>query len=444
MLKINLLPRDSGDPEIMPYWNDSVARNSALLWQPMAFEVNKHELKTGSWFSISSSLFSEDHKKELAPIVTVPESVVRSRKFRFYPTADQRQTLRKWFGDSRFTYNRTLSQLKEPGSKASWFGIKTPIMQGLPEWANASPYQVLSVAIRDCCLAVKAAKKKFRETGEFQEVKFKSRKKDQCIFIPKSAVKQTGVYLTMLGELFFAEKIPKAEQDCRLVLQKGRYFLIVPTKIQVQASENQAGICALDPGLRTFLTLYNGTRVEKIGTASFSRIIRLCHALDTLIGCLAKASGARKRRIGKAAGRLRNRIADSISELHHKVAAKLTSEYKVVIIPEFNFHPMSGNLFRKTVRGLATLAHGRFRQILVSHAEKRNCKIVFQNEAYTSKTCSSCGYIQEIGAKPIWKCKSCSHEHDRDANGARGIFLRALRDTSWLQELFLATCISGA
>jgi putative transposase len=299
--------------------------------------------------------------------------------------------------------------------------------------------------MRDACQSISAAKKKFKTTGQFQEVSFRSKRSpNQVAFIPKTGVSEKGAFWTRLGKLLSSEKIPKAGHDCRLVLQSGRYYLIVPRKVETASGENQAGVVALDPGLRTFISAYSERGVEKFGQAAFSRIVRLCYALDDLTGRREKASGSRKCRMKKAQQRLRNRVHDSVSELHHKVAVYLTQTFKVVVIPEFNFHPMAGKLFRKTVRGLATLAHGKFRQVLESHAEKRGCRIHYQNEAYTSKTCSSCGWIQEIGAASKWNCKGCGHAHERDDNGARGIFLRALRDNSWIRELVFGSCISGA
>ena len=63
------------------------------------------------------------------------------------------------------------------------------------------------------------------------------------------------------------------------------------------------------------------------------------------------------------------------------------------------------------------------------------------NEAYTSKTCSWSGEIIDKlgGRKTITGSDSVSM--GRDTNGARGIFLRALRDTSWLRALTYKACI---
>ena len=45
-----------------------------------------------------------------------------------------------------------------------------------------------------------------------------------------------------------------------------------------------------------------------------------------------------------------------------------------------------------------------------------------------AKTCSYCGKIHKIGSKKTMKC-DCGANVDRDLNGARGIYLRALAVT---------------
>jgi putative transposase len=46
------------------------------------------------------------------------------------------------------------------------------------------------------------------------------------------------------------------------------------------------------------------------------------------------------------------------------------------------------------------------------------------DEAYTSKTCSNCGFMNDnLGASKIFKCNICELKIDRDCNGARNIMI---------------------
>ena len=83
----------------------------------------------------------------------------------------------------------------------------------------------------------------------------------------------------------------------------------------------------------------------------------------------------------------------------------------------------------KSVRSLLTYAHYRFQGFLIWKAWQNGKDVILVNEAYTSKTCSWSGeIIENLGGRRI-VTGSDGTRVDRDINGARGIFLRALGDT---------------
>ena len=168
------------------------------------------------------------------------------------------------------------------------------------------PYLVKSIAIRDACIAVREAKRRYRETGKVHEVKFRSRKSPvQSVYIPATAIKDRGVYHTMLGDMRYAEALPSPVKDSRLVLRDGRYHLHVSTEAPVQQVENQGRIVALDPGVRTFQTFYAEEAVGQFGDRACGRIQRLCQHLDNLLSKADAAPHHRKRNLYRAASRIR-------------------------------------------------------------------------------------------------------------------------------------------
>src|SRR3954462_12767719 len=97
--------------------------------------------------------------------------------------------------------------------------------------------------------------------------------------------------------------------------------------------------------------------------------------------------------------------------------------FDVIIIPLFNSREMGKKtrhrkISSKTVRGM-----------MLSKAEEYGKKVFLVSEAYTSKTCSTCGWINpKLGGKKVFSCRQCGLRIDRDVNGARGIFLRGMLD----------------
>ncbi|NEQ80395.1 MAG: transposase [Moorea sp. SIO2I5] len=383
-------------------------------------------------------------------------TVKKSKKIRVFLNPEQRLMVRQWFGVSRYVFNKTVKILSDSETKANWKAIKTGILNDLPEWCKAVPYQIKSIAIKDACTAVREAKNKYKKTKQINRVRFRSRKNPvQSCYIPKSAVSSKGIYQTKLGELTFTEVLPDDICDCRLTSTNGDYYLVVPHKTTRNRAENQGRVVGLDPGVRTvlmqslmgetpktalhrFLSFFSENSVGKIGEGDFSRIQRLCQHLDNLISKISKAKGKQKRRMRKAARRMVIRIKNLVNELHHKAARFLVDNFDVILLPTFDTSQMSKKQNRKlrskTVRNMLSFAHYRFKEFL-KHKATENGKIVVDVcEAYTSQTVSWTGELVNIGGSKIIKSKIDGRSMDRDINGARGIFLRALGDTPWLRD----------
>jgi IS605 OrfB family transposase len=236
----------------------------------------------------------------------------------------------------------------------------------------------------------------------------------------------------------------KISNDCKLTYswRTNDWELSWVFETQKQHRETQAGVraVAIDPGVRTPFTWYSPTKgAGKIGQYDIGRIIRLCQHMDTLISRkdkLASTNSKRKqkkaRRLNTAIARMRRKIFRLQSEIHKKAAAFFTREFDAIVIPPFEVSRMINRKTRKirslTVRQMLRWGHFRFRQRLISKAEELGVRVIIQDEAYTSKTCSWCGNVQVIGGSKVYKCRECGVKMDRDENGARGIFLRALLD----------------
>jgi len=113
-------------------------------------------------------------------------------------------------------------------------------------------------------------------------------------------------------------------------------------------------------------------------------------------------------------------------------------DYRLISLPTFVFADMVAEAMRKigsqTPRAMLTWAHYRCKRFLQFQVQKKNVTVVNVSEAYTSKTCTKCGYVHHrLGGHKVFRCPVCQkHRLPRDWNGALGIFLRALRDTAFL------------
>ena len=312
-------------------------------------------------------------------------------------------------------------------------------------------------AIFDACRAVSAAKKfnaklaqdksrGSRQGDDFARVRFRSRKNPRQTFtVQAGCVSDMGIYRSKLGDMRMAEKLPVPESRniCRLSLRYGQYHLSVPYDEKPPPErENQARVVALDPGVRSFLTWYCADSVGKIGEGAFFRIQRLCERLDDLLSRAAKSPSRKRRNMRRAANRMRLKIENLVQELHRQTARFLADNFDVILLPGFETSEMvergRRRIGSKTVRNLLSLAHYRFKLFIRHKAAEAGAIVLDVNEAYTTKTVSWTGEVLEnLGGASVVVAQD-GERMDRDYNGARGIYLRALGDIpalrAWLSE----------
>ena len=440
-----------------PYWNDLCKAISSRLLLPTKIGLQGlGSISLSGWSSATveqswfSTTLNQVHSKNLSPIFSQSllysvlesmdsaDTVSKSKKIRIYLDKQQQKQIDHWFDVARYVYNQTVEYLRQPDTKANWKAIKGGILDSLPEFCADVPYQIKSVAVRDACIAVREAKKKYATNGSINQVSFRSRKNPtQSCYIPKSAVKDKGIYYTILGQLRYGEQLPDLIRDSRLVRRHGRYYLTVPTESPRRVAENQGRVVALDPGVRTFQTIFSENSFGGIGVDANLVIQTLCYRLDDLISRVSKATGKKRKSMQGAADRLRRKIIAKVDELHHKTARFLVDNFDIILLPTFETKQMTGKAKRrirsKSVRQMLGLAHYRFKMFLRHKAFECGKMVIDVCEAYTSKTVSWTGEVKQNlgGARAIRDTDG--NTLDRDVNGARGIFLRSVVDTPLLR-----------
>ena len=377
------------------YWSDLCAANSSRLLLPVATSKAGSDLNyLSSWFNKtvdkswfltelftaqrpnSQAIFSPSFTSLVAECTPGGVTARRSRKIRLFLNPEQKALIKQWFGVSRFVYNTTIKYLQEPGTKANWMTIKTGILNSLPEWAKPVPFQIKSIAIKDACLTVKAAKQGFKKDGQLRKCKFRSKKDTkQSIYVPKTSIKDCGVYHSILGKCQLTESLPENFSDGRLTLAYGEYYLVVSEEVQQTKTDKQGRVVALDPGVRTFMTFFSEDSYGWLGNDSNLYIQKLCFRLDKLVSKISLIPSRQKRRFKKSASRLRCKIKNLVRELHHKVARFLVDNFDVILLPTFETSQMVSKsrrkLRNKTVRQMLTLSHYEFKNFLKWKEERK-------------------------------------------------------------------------
>ncbi len=318
----------------------------------------------------------------------------KAKSVKLYPSPQQKQTFKKWHDCSRYTFNQTIDYIRScVNFSPSWMDIKKDLLKQLPEWCDEVPFQIKGIAVKE-------AHQAFWKAGGHP--KFRSRKAPtQSCYIPKSAIKDTGIYPRISGKgMRLGESLPESPLDSRLIYQYNEWFLSVPHKIITHVAENQGRVVALDPGVRTFQSFYSESVAGHIGYDDFGRIQRLCFHLDALISRTSKATGKAKHEMKRATARIRKKIKNLTKEIHFKTARFLVDNFDVILLPTFETSQMVGKSHRKirskTVRAMLTWAHYQFKMRLKNKTIELGKKVIDVCEAYTSQTVSWTGFEDKV------------------------------------------------
>ena len=374
-------------------------------------------------------------------------TVTKSKKIQILPTTPQKARLRRWEGISRYVYNEAVKQFNK-GRKV----YAPDLLKTLPEWTSNCPRHIRVGAVMDAQKAVTAARRKWKETGQPQRVKFRRKKNTtKSFYLCAQFIKAHGFYIRYLGEMKMTEPLPakpqapgkKAERDHesevkdgRIVMEHGnRFYMNVSYIEKTKPRDSSGNIVALDPGVRTFMTMFSETAFGWLGHHAINRIQRLCQHADNLYSRATQGKRPLRRTLRQCAQKIQVKIRNLVMELHKKVAHFLVTNFDIILLPTFETQQMvkrgARKLRKKSVRQMLTLSHNKFKMFLKQKALEYGVVVIDANEAYTSKTVSWTGKIVEKlgGAKVI--ADADGNRCDRDLNGARGIFIselsRALR-----------------
>ncbi len=359
-----------------------------------------------------------------------PNSV---RKLRVFPCDKLHKIWKGWVSAYRWLYNWTIAQLRD-GSKASAYDLqKLARAAERPDWVKELPGHELQEAVAD---AVDAQKQAMANSGI---AKFKScRQPSQVIKFKVDNYKKNHWYPTKVKGLTYRspEGFPiECSYGTQLVFERGKWYGIFPEYKQPIPTK-QSKVIALDPGVRTFITGYDGEKIVEFGNRDMGKIQRLCSHLDNLMSRIDLSVAKRQRRAMRKAGyRIRGKIQSLVKDLQNKVAQFLVNHYKIIFLPTFATSEMvvkSGRkLNKRTARNMLSWSHYKFQQHLIQMAQRHNVLVVLCNESYTSKTCPLCGHIhKKLSGNKKFQCPQCGYTAHRDWNGARNIMLRALQATA--------------
>ena len=377
-----------------------------------------------------------------------------SKKIRFYPKNEEKyfQALSLY----RRAYNLTIAKFKDNlflDENGKFKNLRPEIKEQCKKEQEENKKIYNSIIVDNAVLSVQKTMKiimKKNKGGKngYHQARFKSKKGDIHSFAIDRMPKGLNPVVRALGKISLSEKIPKEaiNKSCIITYNKGRWYLSVQQIININTEiQGDVKICSIDPGIRTFATVYSDKEVIIAGeNFAQKKLFPLMKKVDKLISYKSKLLNLkfdeeikpqwykdRLRYLNKNINKLKSKKDDIISDIHNRLAFELVSNYDIIFLPTFETKKMVmkkrnlRKIRRVTVRQMLDLNHYKFKLKIKWYAKKYGKHIVDCNESYTSKTRSWDGFIDNsLGSKKIISDSNISV--DRDINGARGILLKQL------------------
>ena len=359
--------------------------------------------------------------------------ILRSYKYRLYPTKEQKVLFSKHFGCARWIYNYALDKKVKAyqinKESLSRFDIQKdlPVLKKAEEtiWLKEVNSQTLQASLENMD---RAFTKFFRDKKGFP--KFKSKHDNKQSF----SVPQKGVVDFDTNTI----SLPKFKKPIKCKLHRkfngksktvtvsrtptGKYFISILVEVNEELpnkkplSENKA--IGIDLGIKTFAVLSNGVEIEN--PKHLRKSIKKLKKLQRKVSKKVKGSSNRTKAI-KQLALLHEKVTNKRNDFLHKTSHYLVTNYDTLCLETLK----SGNMMKnhKLAQALSDIAIGNFNNMIDYKAEWFGTNILRIGQFQPSSKICSCGVInKELKLSDrVWTCKECNTTHNRDLLAANNI-----------------------
>jgi putative transposase len=196
----------------------------------------------------------------------------------------------------------------------------------------------------------------------------------------------------------------------------GWYVCFSCADVPVQLLPATGQESAIDLGIEAFATLSDGTRIFSPGW--YRKAERALKTAQRRVTQRKKGSNRRKRAAALLA-KAHQKVRRQRQDFHHKTALALVHENDVIYHEDLQTANMVRNHLAKSIQDAGW---GAFLTILTYKAAWAGRRVIGDNPAYTSQTCSGCGVLVQKGLSVRWhSCPACGASLHRDHNAAKNI-----------------------
>jgi len=371
----------------------------------------------------------------------VPGDVQCARKLRIYPTETEKLKINKLFSISNAFYNLAIEGIENKTiniNNKSDIRLKCKVSDDLCGTvhidAKMAYFDTRSLATMYAVSNYKAMLTNHKN-GNIKHFKLSNMHSTQIVhFSDKNAkLRDDHLCIRNMKLRIRPRDLPwlvavGINQQVSIKKYNHKYYLVVPFKRR-SLDNGKKGICAIDPGNRTFATYYSPDEIGKLGVNMIEKVRKINAKIDYLRSVKDTAKLVSRTRYGlkRRIEKLSNSITRFVDYAQWKFANYLTKNFRLVFVPRLA--GVVGRANHTVNRETRNLRHSEFIAKLLHLGNVYGCKIIETKEYYTTKTCSRCGIRNDnVGSSKVFSCvnDNCKFIMDRDINGAKNIWLRSL------------------
>ena len=220
----------------------------------------------------------------------------------------------------------------------------------------------------------------------------------------------------------------------------GKYYVSILVEINCELpnkpSRDEKKSIGIDFGVKTFLTLNNGTKIEnpQFLTQSQDKLKKHQQEQELMTDKESVKYKSKREQITNLHGKIARQRKDFLDKLSHKLTND--SQIESICIEDLSIKDMLEKNYSSTNSKISDNAWGMFVNMLTYKSDWNGKNLIkIGRFEPSSKTCSKCGNVNHNLKleNRMWRCKRCNIEHDRDINAAKNILDFSFPDTFFLK-----------
>src|ERR671932_239281 len=354
----------------------------------------------------------------------------KAYRYRFYPTEEQEQLLRRTLGCVRLVYNKALHTRTE-----GWYQQKKRVGYSdtsamLTEWKKQEDLQFLNEV---SCVPLQQGLRHLQKAflnffdGRAKYSTFKKKRNGGSAEFTKSAFKfrDGQVFLAKCSEplsIRWSRELPPGATPSTITVKlspAGRWTVSLLVDVEIEPLPKCSSEIGVDLGVTSLVALSDGEKIANSKGFNAKRR-KLRKAQKALSRKLHGSNNRHKARLKVA--KVHQSIADARKDFLHKLTTRLVRENQTIAVEDLAVKNMVKN--PKLALSISDASWGELvRQLEYKRDWYGRTLIKIDRWFPSSKRCGNCGHILEKMPLNVreWDCPICGAHHDRDINAAKNI-----------------------